>query len=821
MPAKRYLEEYGILVARNGYEVIPIIPGEKRPYGKKWQTYDGSEEGVSDWLKAGKGDHGIGIKSRHTPAVDIDVLDPAVVKEIREMVFAILGEGMQRIGLPPKELLVYQTDEPFPKVDTGFWLDNKGRTVKVEILGDGQQFVAAHIHPDTGKPYQWLNGRSVLKTPRDDLPIIRQDHAKAIREAAIEIFLGHGWTKKPGNVTRMDASGYDPDDPFAAVRQKTDISDSKLFDRLMLVPSSEEYDMWFHVGMALYHQYDGEQYGLDLWHQWSATADNYDAEALDKKWPTFKIEGKDRPPITARFILARAKEVETETNEKTLAEVLEGVREARDLPALETVCEKIRTTQFSVVVREMLIGKVKDRFKDITGIPPRIGVVREMTRYESKENQAMPGWLKNWVYCQHDKSFFNTADRRMIDKASFDDSHARLLLTPEDRLQGKSVPETSPSAAALNLYQIPVVYLRQYWPGMDRLYRINGTPYVNSYTDEGIPEPPGEMTSPEREAIQMIEDHFKHLFANERDRSMLLDFITYIVQNPGQRINWAILIQGAEGDGKSFFSLLLQAVIGENNVNIVPGSVLEEKYNPWAEDAQVCFVEDVRLHGNNRFDAINKLKPMITNTTVSIRRMNTNLYKVLNTMNYITTANIKDALPVGDDDSRFFPLFTRFQSQTAIRSFKKAYPDYYKRLHGALEFAGAIRKWLLERQLGPEFDPKERAPVSSYKAEMIEMNRSDEEQALLDCLEESDRKDFSSILLDSGLIVEQFMDKDALPPQTKALKRLLSTQGFSFLGRYKIGGEKRRFWSQRPEIWSEDEERRGDEIRDFLDPEGL
>lgn len=821
MAAQRYLEQFGVAVARNGYEVIPIIPGEKRPYGKKWQTYDGTEEGVEDWIKSGKGDHGIGVKTRHTPAVDIDVHDEAVVAEIREMVFAIIGKGMQRIGFPPKELLVYQTDEPFPKVDTGFWLDGKGRPVKVEILGDGQQFVAAHIHPDTKKPYQWLNGRSVLKTPRDELPIIRQDHAKAIREAAIKIFTDHGWTKKPGNVTRMDSSGFDPDDPFAAVRPKTDISDSKLLEKLMLVPSSDDYEMWLYVGMALYHQYDGGQYGLDLWHQWSATAENYDADALDKKWPSFKIEGKDRPPTTARFILARAKEAQAENLDETLREVTEAVQVSNTISELEKACERIRETNFSMVVREILIGKVKDRFKSITGTLPRIGTVKDMTRYTSRENQAMPGWLKNWVYCQHDKSFFNTADRRLIDKAAFDDSHARLMLTPEERLQGKSVPETSASAAALNLYQVPLVYLKQYWPGMDRLYKVNGVAYVNSYTDEGIPEVPGEMSSEELEAVEMVKNHLPHLFASVRDRNLFLDFITYIVQHPGERINWAVLLQGTEGDGKSFFGLLLKAVIGENNVGVHPGSVLEEKYNPWAEDGQVCFIEDVRLHGSNRFDAVNKLKPMITNATVSIRRMNTNVYEVRNTMNYIATANIKDAVPVGTEDSRFFPLFTRFQSQDAINRFKKANPLYYTRLHAALNHAGALRKWLLEREIGPEFNPKGRAPESGYKAEMIEMNRSDEEQALLDCLEESERKDFSRLLLDSGLIAEMFMDKDALPPQTKALKRLLSTQGFTFLGRFKIGGEKRRFWSQQPEVWSKDEDRRGDEIRDYLDPDGL
>ena len=150
MAARRYLEEFGEQIARNGYEVIPIRPGEKRPFGESWQKYDGSPEGVQEWIEAGKGSFGVGIKCRTSPAIDIDVHDKAVVDEIAEMISARTGETLRRVGKPPKMLLTYRTNEPFAKVDSGFWVDDKGRTVKVEILADGQQYVAAHVHPDTG-----------------------------------------------------------------------------------------------------------------------------------------------------------------------------------------------------------------------------------------------------------------------------------------------------------------------------------------------------------------------------------------------------------------------------------------------------------------------------------------------------------------------------------------------------------------------------------------------------------------------------------------------------------------------------------------------
>lgn len=821
MAARRYLEEFGVQIARNGYPVIPIRPGEKRPYGEKWQTYDGSEEGVEDWIKSGKGSFGVGIKAKTVPAVDVDVHDSKLVEKIVDFVFEMTGSTLRRVGLPPKTLLVYQTDEPFPKIDSGTWIDDKGRDVKVEILADGQQFVAAHIHPDTGKPYQWLGGKSVLNTRLEDLPILTAAHGEAVKQFAIQLFSESGYQKKSRSLQRLSATGLDPDDPFAAVRAKTDISEGELYRKLMLVPSSEDYEIWFHVGMALFHQYDGGPRGLELWHEWSAPAPNYDSDALDKKWPTFAIAGKDRPPITARFIIKQADQETRRINVEVLATVLSDIGAAGDLQTLQQVCQTIKRTQFDMIVREMLVGKVKSQFKEITGEAPRIGIIRDMTRYETPENQAMPGWLKHWVYCQHDKTLFNMVDRRSLDRESFDASHARLMLTASERNEGKSVPETSAFAAAMNLYQVPVVYNKMFMPGMDALYKLNDIAYVNTYSDQGIPELPGDLTSADEQAIQIFLGHFEHLIANERDRRLFLDFICFIVQNPGQRVNWAILLQGTEGDGKSFFANMLKAVLGMTNVNLIRGKDMEEKYNPWAENALICFVEDARLHGNNRFDVINTLKPMITNTTVTIRRMNVNIYEVVNTISYILTANIKDALPVGEEDSRIFPLFTKFQHQSAIKSFKEANPDYYPRLWGTLNFAGAIRQYLLSREISEDFSARDRAPVSSSRREMVALNKSPEEQALTDCLDESTEPAFTPLLLDSGLLAEQFMDREALAPQGKALSRLLSTYGFTYLGRYRIGNDRRQFWSMHPHVWSEDEIDRGDEIRDYLDPEGL
>lgn len=824
MAARRYMEEFGVRIAENGYEVIPIIPGEKRPAGEKWQKFDGSPDGVHDYLADGKGGHGVGIKSRYAPGVDIDILDAAINAEVQEIVREIAGDSpLKRIGFAPKVLWVYRAekDETFPKVDTGEWLDQQGRKGKVEILADGQQFVAAHIHPDTGKPYQWLDGRSVLNTKLADLPTLTHEQAKEIKDRVLALFLGHGWTKKTKNAITRLTNPLDDDDPFSAFRPKVQIGDNELERKLFLIEDNADHDTWFQIGMALYHQYDGSQQGFDLWDRWSQSAVNYDRAALEKRWPTFNNRDKAHIPITCRIILKLAKENEERSTKEKVLEFVARLNNSETTDALVEVCDEIKLIEFPNHVRELLTGKVKANWKRITNEAPRIGFVRELIRYESKEIISAPPWVKPWVYCAQTDELFNIVNRTQLTRAAFNVSHSRYMLTPTERLEGKAVPETQPVDAVVNLYQIPTVYNRMFMPGQPALYSINGVDYANSYTEEGIPEIPGDLSPVEEEAIQIFLDHFEHIIANERDRTIFLDFITYIVQNPGQRINWAILLQGAEGDGKSFFIAVLKSVMGENNVNMIPGKALEEKYNPWAENALVCFIEDVRLHGNNRFDAVNTLKPMITNPTVSIRRMNTNPYEVVNTMNYIATGNTKDALPVGDEDSRFFPIFTRFQRTADIERFKVANPHYYDRLYATIQFAGALRQFLLLRKLSDDFNPKARAPKSSYRQEMVLLNQTEEVTALLDTLEESDQPDYSEFLLDSSKVADHFMGTDALAPRGKALSRLLSQYGFTLLGRFKVNGEKRQFWTMKPWAWPEDDQKRGDAVREYLDPDAL
>ena len=151
-----FMSRFGGKLGDNGYSVIPIQPGSKKPgqyRNGRWGEYPGWSRHCSRETTAAEieiwstwPDAGIGVACGQVIAVDIDVADPETALAIDALARERLGDTPAiRIGSAPKRLLVYRADQPFAGV----------RASPIEILGLGQQFVAYAVHPGTGRPYEW------------------------------------------------------------------------------------------------------------------------------------------------------------------------------------------------------------------------------------------------------------------------------------------------------------------------------------------------------------------------------------------------------------------------------------------------------------------------------------------------------------------------------------------------------------------------------------------------------------------------------------------------------------------------------------------
>lgn len=819
----KYLQKYALRVVEAGYDICFIRPGEKRPFGKDWEATKHGPKRIASAIEAGRGDYGVGIKTRKTPGVDIDCYDKDLVEHMVRVTQETCGETLQRVGLAPKTLLVYRAEEPFPKTQSKTFIDDEGRPVKLEVLSDGQQFVALHTHPDTEKPYKWI-GDSILDVEHADLPVIDRDDALEIVAEFERQARKRGWQEKSTvkRLTDQRSQGkgkeFNYDDPFISDKSKVDLLPEQLLKKLHSVPNADDYDTWFHVGMALYHQFDGSEEGLMMWHEWSASAPNYDMDALDEKWPTFDVEGKKREPITARFILKQAIAEEERLAGEELDEVKDDIRNAGDHRAFQQVMDKIKHVAFSPMIRESLVVLLKDRIKKATDVPMPVTMIRRAIAFENPEHRSTPAWLRDWVFIQQDETFYHQKTRQVLTTKAFDLSYGRFLLTKKDILEGVSSPEHSASHVAVHRFQIPAVANKMYVPGEEPFFDANKLSYVNSYSDATVPDDvPDALSRKQTLMCQRIVAHLAHLFDDERDRGLLLSWLAYIVQSGG-KVNWSPVIQGVENDGKSFFGRMMAVVLGGENVNVINGDALAEAYTSWAEGCQFLMVEEVRLHGQDRFAVINKIKPYIANDMVSIRRMRTDTYKVINTVNYFLTTNHKDGVPVNENSTRFFPMFSRWQTKRALDAFNKANPEYYRELHEALEHGGALRRWLLDYELCAEFDPMERAKESSNIAEMRYLNQTEEEEGLAEILDESDDPEISRELCNSSKLQEAMQDAGIPVPYGQAWKRLMSERGFTPLGKVKVDGKSYTYWSQEPSRFLVNGKTCTTAIREWVEP---
>jgi hypothetical protein len=339
-------EKFAKELSALGYDVTPLAG--KRPILKAWQQRPAE---ALDFKAHGDANIGVLTGGEHSIiAIDIDVKDEAAAQAIIELVTDRLGFAPQRIGAAPKTLFVFRCTESFRKTKTAIY-EIAGQDACVEVLAEGQQFVASGKHPDTGTNYSWPDD-SLIDVPPTKLTAITPNEIAGFIAAANNTLAGFGAIKSR---SMSEGGGVTGKFDFAESPQKASLE--KIEHAVMFIPNNDvHYDDWVYTAHAVKGAV-GED-GFDLFDRWSKRSAKYDDRETARLWESIG----DVKAIGAGTLIHTAKQYGYTTWEPEIdtTEAAEKVKE--EYKEREKVDGELKATpfgdiaEFSIPRREFLYG---------------------------------------------------------------------------------------------------------------------------------------------------------------------------------------------------------------------------------------------------------------------------------------------------------------------------------------------------------------------------------------------------------------------------------------------------------------------------------
>jgi hypothetical protein len=314
---------------------------------------------------------------------------------------------------------------------------------------------------------------------------------------------------------------------------------------------------------------------------------------------------------------------------------------------------------------------------------------------------------------------------------------------------------------------------------------------INLYRPPAIKEREPAAIGPRwRETVWSLRPflaYMSKMFPVPQERKIVMRWICHnlTVQKPMDRVPWAILlISEMEGTGKSTLGNLLRRILGSDNVSKVEGGTVSDKFTGWLEGIQLAIVEEIKEE--SAFKLTESLKAKISEPTVSIRRMQTDVYEADNFMSLLASSNHPGALSLSEKDRRWFvPRVTedisprnKWQARRYLRESPEGSNDeffaalwdwfnaggdrhllwWFRRYGLALQERGWRRKYGRAPESDRKKDVQERSLLSWQR--MIDLELAGEECVV--------REDVTAWIQEQG----------GRPPPPDALSSFLATLGF-------------------------------------------
>jgi len=278
--------------------------------------------------------------------------------------------------------------------------------------------------------------------------------------------------------------------------------------------------------------------------------------------------------------------------------------------------------------------------------------------------------------------------------------------------------------------------------------------------------------------------HLTKVLPDTRDQTILLSYMAACVQHKGVKFQWAPLLQGVEGNGKTLFTRCVAEAIGARYTHFPPAHEINEKFNSWLFNMLFIGVEDIYVP-EHKMDIFEILKGMITGDRLAKRAMQTDQVMHDVCCNFLFNSNHKAAIRKTRNDRRIAPFYTAQQSAEDLRR-DGMVDDYFPELYAWLRGGGyaIVTELLYTYQIPPEFNPAgscNRAPNTSATELAIENGLGRVEQEVLEAIDREDMGFRGGWI--SSIFFERLLDRIGssrfVPPNKR--RELLQNIGYDWV----------------------------------------
>ena len=251
-----------------------------------------------------------------------------------------------------------------------------------------------------------------------------------------------------------------------------------------------------------------------------------------------------------------------------------------------------------------------------------------------------------------------TPDGNLLSPDQFRTAYSKGKIFTMDTVGSKVVSDAWKAFTQSTAHQMKMAFTTCFKPEFPPGYieERENYRYVNTYVNAGVKSTPGDV-SPFLNLVSKI-------MPEKLDRDIILSYMAACVQYPGVKFQWCPLIQGTDGNGKTFLASCVSKAVGERYTHSPNSQDLTNKFNDWMYRRLFIIVEEVYLGG--RDDIMENLKVKITNRNIEIHPKNRGQFMGQNRANFWLCTNHKDAIRKTRNDRRLAVFYTPQQSRQDI-----------------------------------------------------------------------------------------------------------------------------------------------------------